>query len=98
MRHEPARIGRIAGEAAAQMVVDAALAHRRERLVDGVAIGRLAAALPGPPQEFEDAGLRKFRGGADAAVDRIALAQQPLGDAVEKFDADALALLRLGEP
>ena len=32
MRHEPARVGRIPGEPAAEMIVDAALAHRIEGL------------------------------------------------------------------
>ena len=49
MRDEPARIGRVAGEPAAEMIVNAALGHRVERLHDRIAIGRLAGALPGPP-------------------------------------------------
>src|SRR3954470_390052 len=49
MRNEPARIGRVAGEPAAEMIVDAALGHRVERLDDRIAIGRLPGALPGPP-------------------------------------------------
>jgi len=75
MGHEPPRIGRITGEAATQMVVDAALAHRVERLDDRVAIRRLTGPPPGSPQQLEDAGLREFRRGADAAMELVDLAQ-----------------------
>src|SRR6266481_8937568 len=98
MRHEPARIGRIAREAAAEMIVDAALAHRVERLDDSVAVRRLAAALPGMPQELEDPGLRKLRRGPDAAMKLVDLAQEPLGDAVELLGCDRAAALRPAEP
>ena len=97
MRREPARIGRIARKAAAEMVVDAALRDRCQRADDGLTIGLAAGALPGAPQQFEDAALREFRRVADAAVQRVDLAQQALGDLVEEFRRDALAGLRLLE-
>src|SRR5439155_23784750 len=98
MRHQPALVCRIAREAPAEMIVDAALAHRDERLGDRVAVRRLAAALPSMPQQLEDPGLRKFRGSADPAMKLIDLAQQPLGDAVELLRPDRAAALRSAEP
>ena len=65
--------------------------------VHGVAIRRLAGALPGAPQQLEDAALRKFGRGADAAVERIDLAQQSLGDAVEHRGLDSFASLGLAK-
>src|SRR5205814_8469285 len=97
MRREPARIGRIARKAAAEMVVDAALRDRRQRAGDGLAIGLAAGALPAAPQQFEDAALREFRRVADAAVQGIDLAQPAPGDLVEVFRHDALRGLRLFE-
>src|SRR5438552_15702754 len=98
MRHQPALVGRIAREAPAEMIVDAALAHRVERLGDRVAVRRLAAALPSMPQQLEDPGLRKFRRGADPAMKLVDLAQQPLGDPVELLRRYRAAALRAGEP
>src|SRR5205823_14995551 len=59
------------------------------------AIGLATGALPGAPQQFEDAALREFRRVADAAIQRIDLAQQPLGHAVEQLRRYALSGLRL---
>src|SRR5258708_6332843 len=79
------------------MVVDAALAHRVERLGDGVTVRRLTAALPGMPQQLEDPGLRKFRRGPNAAVELVDLAQEPLSDPVELLGRDHAATLRAAE-
>ena len=76
MRHQPARIGGVARIAAAEMIVDAALADRRQGAQDGVAIGLEARAFPGAPQQFEDPGLGKFGRGTDAAVERVDLAHR----------------------
>jgi hypothetical protein len=61
------------------------LAHRIEGLQDGIAIGYLTGALSGPPQQFEDPGLREFRRTADTAVELIDPTQQPFRHAVELF-------------
>ncbi len=53
MRHEPAFVDRIAREAAAEMIVDAALADMVERNLDGGEIARLAGAQARSPQQFE---------------------------------------------
>ena len=95
MRHQPFGIGGVAGEAAAQMIVDAALAHAPQRDIDRLAIAGIAAALPGAPEQLEDRHLGKFRRPADAAMDEIDLLQQALGNAVEDLRPDARA--RLGQ-
>jgi len=68
MRHEPAFVDRIARETAAEVIVDAALAHALEREVDGTVVACLACALSGPPQEFERHRLRELRRAAQAAM------------------------------
>src|SRR5947207_15017101 len=57
MRREPARIGRIARKAAAEMVVYAALRDRCQRADDGLTIGLAASALLCSLQQFEDVTL-----------------------------------------
>ena len=79
VRHQPATVHRVAGKAAAQMVVDAALAHLGERELDGLAVARRAAALPGAPEQFQNHRLRELRRMAEAALDRIDLAERALG-------------------
>src|SRR6185437_15326742 len=49
MRRQPARVDSVAGEAAARMLVDGALAHAVERMRYRVAEFRLAGALPRAP-------------------------------------------------
>ena len=49
MRHQPALVDRIAGEAAAEMIVNAALADVVQRDVDGREVTRFAGAQPGAP-------------------------------------------------
>src|SRR5262249_46975557 len=71
MRHEPALVHRIAGEPAAEVVVDAALADVVERDFNGGEIAISAGAQAGAPQAFEQRSLRKFRRAARAAIDRI---------------------------
>src|SRR3954467_1985984 len=58
-----------------------------------------AGTLPRPPPTTPEsnkshAGLREFRRRPDAAVERIDLAQQPLGDAVEQFGRDLAHIAR----
>ena len=54
VRHEPVGIDRVAGEAAAEMVVDAALADARERVQHAVAQGPVAAAPRFLPDQAQD--------------------------------------------
>src|SRR5262249_45932318 len=78
MRHQPALIDRVASEAAAEMIIDAALRDALERELDRVAVARLAGALAGTPEKLEQHRLRKLRRSAGAAVDRVDDAAQPL--------------------
>ena len=87
MRRQPALVGGIAREAAAEMVVDAALAHMRERVQDLVA--EHAAAAPHPPEMGEDAGLRELGRAVYAAEERVHGAGEPHGDARIGLRVDA---------
>ncbi len=71
MRHEPALVHAVAGEAAAEMIVDAALRdmgegerHRLDQI--GQPVAQTSA-----PQEIEELRLRKFRRAPDAAMRRV---------------------------
>ena len=88
VRNEPALVDRIAGKAAAEMIVNAALANMMQRNVDGAEITRLAGAQTCPPQQLEQSGLRKFRRAARAAIHRIDNAAELLRGVVEFGDAD----------
>src|SRR6516162_6614708 len=83
MRHQPALVDRIAREAAAEMIVDAALADAGEREFDRTEIAPVVQAPPGAPQELEHRRLWEFRRSAHAAVDRIDHAGYLTGRAVE---------------
>ena len=101
MRHQPAFVDRIAREAAAEMIVDAALAHALERVLDGLEKSRIAGTQASPPQHLQDRRLRKLRRAAQAAVDRIEhIADLPRGG-VKLAHADrhlARGPRLLGEP
>ena len=97
MRHQPDLVHRVARETAAQVIVDAALAHIVERHANGVAEAVLAGALPGAPELLENLRLREFRGAADAAAERVDILGEAVGDMIEQADRDALAGFRLAE-
>ena len=71
MRHQPALVDRVAGEAAAQMIVDAALADVGERDVDRVPRRGVAVANGAAPQQPEEAPLRKLRRTGEAAAAHV---------------------------
>src|SRR5262245_23877877 len=84
MRDEPTLIGRVAGEAAAEMIVDAAFGDVVER-----ELGRLerivqSVAKSGAPKEVEELRLRKFRRAADAAMLRIDKLDESRGKSSER--------------
>src|SRR5262245_54022173 len=83
MRREPALVDGIARETAAEMVVDAALAHARERELDRPEIAPIVRALPRAPEKFEHGRLGEFRRTAHAAVHRIDHAGDLTGGAIE---------------
>src|SRR3974390_1137727 len=68
MRHQPALVDRVTREAAAEMVVNAALAHTFKRVLDCLKEALVTRADARPPEEFEQRRLRKFWRAAQAAV------------------------------
>src|SRR5262249_28156976 len=56
VRCQPAFVGRVAGKAAGEVVVDAAFADRAERDKDGVAVAGVVRAEPRTPEKLEQAG------------------------------------------
>ena len=77
MRHEPFLVDAVAREAAAEMIVDAALRDLRQREVDRLERMRQPEAEARAPQKFEELRLRKFRRAPDAAMHRIDRLHQP---------------------
>jgi hypothetical protein len=89
MRHQPTLIHRVAGKAAAEMIVDAALADVVEGDFDGGEVAGLAGAQAGAPQQLEQRSLRKFRCSAGTAVDRIDDAAELARRVIELRGAEA---------
>ena len=83
MRHEPALIDRIAREAAANMVVDAALANMQKRVLHLLDAGDEAVAEAGFPEEVEDGCVREFGCAAKASIGRVDGADELAGDGAE---------------
>ena len=77
MRHQPERVDRVAGEAAAEVVVDAALADVGQRVQDGMTGRGIAGRERVPPDQVEDRRLRELGRAAEAAVDGIERLDQP---------------------
>src|SRR5262249_13756770 len=71
MRHEPLLVHRVTGEAAAKVIVNAALAHAGERMLDGLKKADVVGAKAGTPQHLQNGRLRKFWCAAHTAVDGI---------------------------
>ena len=88
MRHQPTLIDRVAGKAAAEMVVDAAFADVVEGDLDRGEVARLAGAQSAAPQKLEQRRLREFRRAARAAIDRIDEAAKLPRGIVEFGNAD----------
>ena len=85
MRDQPAVVDGVAGEAAAEMIVDAALRDVAEGDEHRFAVALIAGAEAGAPEHVEKAGLGKFRRPADSAVVTIHVAEQALGGLVEEL-------------
>ncbi len=89
MRHEPDFIGGITGEAAADVIVDAALTQRGGRRGHGVAEHRRTGPEECPPQEAEKHRLRKLRCPGRPPLQWIDDAHRRRGDAVDDRHAQA---------
>ncbi len=96
MRHQPALVGRIAREAAAEVVVDAALADALQRVLDQPEVTLVAGPQPGPPDQLVDRGVGEFRRPPHAAMGRVEHPAEPLREAVEFRAADRDLALRPG--
>ena len=83
MRREPALVDRIAGEAAAEMVVDAAERHPLERDEDAVPRLGVARAAGVAGEELDHHRIREFRRAGEAAMRRVEGADEALADGVE---------------
>src|SRR6266700_6013143 len=94
MRHEPALVDRVAGKAAAEMIVDSPVADALERELDKAEVARLNGALARSPQELEKGGLRKFGRALEPAVNRIDHSGDPLRQRVEVRPGDHDPALR----
>ena len=89
MRHQPALVDRIARKAAAEMVVDAALAHALEAECSTVSKKRASPVrMPARQSMFQNGRLRKLGRPAQAAVDGIEHIADLLRGAVELVEAD----------
>ena len=95
VRREPALVRRVARIAAAEVIVDAALAHALHREQDGGAHELRAGAPIIAPEHVEHGGVGKFRRATDAAVLAVDLVQQGVGAAGDLNLGDLLAGLRL---
>jgi hypothetical protein len=81
VRHEPQRIDRIARKAAAQVIVNAALADVDERVQDGLTDPRISGRQGVTPEQVQHGGLRELRRAGEAAVDGI----ERLGEALRSL-------------
>ena len=96
MGDQPVGVGGVSGKAAAEVVVDAALAHPGQRDGHGVAQTDIAGPLEAAPQQGEDRGLGELRRRSDAAAFPVDLLDQPLGDLVQHALVERAARTVLG--
>ena len=71
MRDRPFRVDAVATEAAAEVIVDAAFGHSRERRAHHRERFRVARHRERAQAELELGGVRKLRGGAETAMHRV---------------------------
>src|SRR5262245_7213262 len=71
MRHEPHLVHRVTRETAAKVIVNAALAHALERMLDRLEKADVIGAKAGTPQHLQDGRLRKFWRAAQTAINGI---------------------------
>jgi hypothetical protein len=94
MRHQPFVVDGIARVTAAKMIVDAALAHARQRKLGGEKKPIVFGACTGAPQEFKHRALRKFGRAAQAPIDRIGRTRNGCRRTVELCYADICWIIR----
>jgi hypothetical protein len=77
VRHEPLAVHRVAVEAPAELVVDAAAGHPVERELEHLEAARVCRAAPDAEHRLPGHGLRELGCLAEAAVALVELAAQP---------------------
>ena len=97
MGREPALVGGVAGEAAAQMIVDAALAHALHAQHDGGLHQQRLGSHVAAPEKLQHGTLRELRRAANATVVSVDLAQQSPGHVLGLCLGHGLAWLAAGE-
>ena len=97
VRHQPALVDRVAREAAADVIVDAALADAVERQCDGALGVRIGVADRAAPEQPEHVPLWELRRAAEAAVDGVDRAHEPRRDVGQQrvVDIDPRARMAL---
>ena len=96
--HQPIRIHRIAGETAAQLVVDAAVRHRSHGVFDLIERGLVAGAMPMAQHHFQHHRLGKLGRIAITAKPFVILAHLAFGGVIEQSGIDRSAgNLRIGD-
>jgi hypothetical protein len=87
MRHQPAVIDRVAGEAAGEMIVDAALADVLCRHGHRGNVALVAGRQPHAAQELEYGGLRELWRAGEAAGDGVDGLENDVGGVLEHLSA-----------
>ncbi len=85
MRHEPFAVDRIAGQSAADMVVNPAEADCGDGFKKAVARGFVAVAQPGAPQRLEERCVGEFRRALKTAVVRVVEAGDAVGETADRL-------------
>ena len=83
VRHQPVRVGAVAGEAAAELVVDAAIGHGVQRARHHRQDRRVAGSAPGSEQELEGHRRRELRRAAEPAVHGVEAGTDARGGGIE---------------
>ncbi len=97
MRDEPARIDRVAGESAADLIIDSAARHFAEGIHDHLERLVGAGPLPVAKQEIEHHRRREFRSRAEPSILRVVALRERSIDGLEHLPSKAAARFCLGE-
>ena len=99
MWHQPAIVGRVAGEAAADVIVDAAAAERAEGEERRFRMAPVSRPQEGAMEKLDESGLRKLWRSAGAAMDGVDQGEKAPGREVEQgaVDGNAFGVLAPAE-
>src|SRR5206468_2280791 len=94
VRHEPVRVHGVAVEATADLVVDPAARHHRQRRVDHLAGPRVLRAPPEAQDELPDHRLGKLRRAPEPALPLVELGRERLEGAEQDLVGEELGRAR----